>query len=98
MKIKPLISLCTTLAALSVAAVVYVPEVRADEKADLAAAKKALHDKEMLEKYDKNHDGKLDDDEIAVMKADEAKAKAEKKAAAAEKKKKKEVTPMTEEK
>jgi Ni/Co efflux regulator RcnB len=39
------------------------------------AAKKAEAKKKMLEKYDKNKDGKLDDDEKAAMKADQNKKK-----------------------
>ena len=42
-----------------------------------AAAKKAEAAKKNLEKYDANHDGKLDDAEKAVMKADKDKMKAE---------------------
>ena len=55
------------------------PAYAADEKADAAAAKKAKHDAEMLKKYDKNGNGKLDPDEIAARDADREKAKAEKK-------------------
>jgi hypothetical protein len=92
MKNHRFITLCTTLFALGAAAVVFVPVTRAadDEvKETAAAARKAKREKE-LEKYDANHDGKLEASEKAVEKADKDKAKAEKKEAAAEKKKKKE--------
>lgn len=46
-----------------------VSPVRADEKAD----RKAAREQKKLEKYDKNHDGKLDDEENAAMEADKAK-------------------------
>jgi len=78
MKINRFLTLCTTLATFSVATVVFVPVIRAEEKAD-AAAKKTQREKEKLEKYDKNQDGKLDDEEKAAMKADRAREKAEKK-------------------
>ncbi len=38
-------------------------------------AKKAEQKKKAMEKYDKNKDGKLDDEEKAAMKADQAKKK-----------------------
>ncbi|HWA11306.1 MAG TPA: hypothetical protein VG838_17845 [Opitutaceae bacterium] len=85
MKTKRFIQLYTTLAALAVATVVFAPALAAAEKTD-AAARKAKQDQENLEKYDKNHDGKLDDEEKAAMKADEEKLAAEKKQAAADKK------------
>jgi hypothetical protein len=90
MNIPRFTNLCTTLAALAAAAVVFAPAIRAADKAETAAAKKAKEDQANLEKYDRNHDGKLDDEEKAVMKADQEKAKAAKKEAAAEKKKQKE--------
>lgn len=40
--------------------------------------KKSAKDAELLKKYDKNGNGKLDPDEVAAMKADQAKARAEK--------------------
>jgi hypothetical protein len=43
------------------------------------AAKKSKRDAEILRKYDKNGNGKLDPDEEAAMKADQARAKAPKK-------------------
>lgn len=61
----------------AVAGVFAIPSLRADEKADEAAAKKAKHEAKMLEKYDTNHDGKLDDTEKAAMQADKEKMKAE---------------------
>jgi flagellar biosynthesis/type III secretory pathway M-ring protein FliF/YscJ len=86
MKNYRFVHLYTTLAALMVAAIVFAPVIHAADKAETAAAKKARQEQENLEKYDKNHDGKLDNDEKAELKADQAKATAEKKAAAAEKK------------
>ena len=86
MKTKRLAHLYTTLAVLTVAAVVFSPVIHAADKSETAAARKARQDQENLEKYDKNHDGKLDDEEKAELKADQARASAEKKAAAAEKK------------
>ncbi|MES1167065.1 MAG: hypothetical protein ABUL68_03605 [Pseudomonadota bacterium] len=86
MKIKRFVHPYPTLAALLVAAVVFAPLINAADKAETAAARKARQDQENLEKYDKNHDGKLDDEEKAELKADQAKAVAEKKAVAAEKK------------
>lgn len=44
---------------------------------DDAATKKAKKEAELLARYDKNSNGKLDPDEEAAMKADQAKAKAE---------------------
>ena len=85
MKIKRFIQLCTTLAALVAVAFVSTPAVGAAEKSD-AAAKKARQDQENLEKYDRNRDGKLDDEEKALMKADQERLAAEKKEAAAQKK------------
>jgi hypothetical protein len=86
MKNYRFVYLYTTLAALMVAAVVFAPVIHAADKVETAAAKKARQEQENLEKYDKNHDGKLDNDEKAELKADQAKAAAEKKASAAEKK------------
>jgi hypothetical protein len=72
---------------LAVTGMFTAPAYAADDKADAAAAKKAKHDAEMLKKYDKNGNGKLDADELATMKSDEEKAKAEKKAEKKEEKK-----------
>ncbi len=85
MKIKRFIQLCTTLAALVAVAFVFTPAMTAAEKSD-AAAKKAKQDQENLEKYDRNRDGKLDDEEKAAMKADQERIAAEKKEVAAQKK------------
>jgi hypothetical protein len=85
MKIKRFIQLCTTLATLVAVAFVSTPTMTAAEKSD-AVAKKAKQDQENLEKYDRNRDGKLDDEEKAFMKADQARIAAEKKEAAAQKK------------
>jgi hypothetical protein len=79
---KKLSSKLTLLASLlAVACMFTVPAVRAaDEKTDAAKAeKKAKRDAENLAKYDKNKNGKLDEDELATMKADQDKMKAEKK-------------------
>lgn len=46
---------------------------------DDGTAKKSKRDADMVKKYDKNGNGKLDPDEEAAMKADQAKAKSEKK-------------------
>ena len=48
-------------------------------KKEKAAEKKKQHDAEVLKKYDKNANGKLDPAEEAAMKADLEKARAEKK-------------------
>lgn len=83
---KKLASKLTLLAgALAIAGTFTVPIVRAAaEKPDAAAraekkAKREAKDAEDLKKYDVNHNGKLDDDEKAAMKADEDKARADKK-------------------
>jgi colicin import membrane protein len=83
MKINRLVTLHATLAAVMALAVVFAPAIHAADRAESAAARKARQDEENLKKYDKNHDGKLDDEEKAAMKTDEAKATAEKKEAAA---------------
>ena len=57
--------------ALAVACTFALPARAADDK----EAKKAERQKKLLEKYDKNHNGKLDPEEEAEMKADQAKAK-----------------------
>lgn len=66
------------------------PMVRAQDdqaaKKEKAAERKAKRDADLLKKYDKNGNGKLDADEEAAVKADQEKAKAER----AEKKEKKE--------
>jgi len=85
---KKLASKLTLLASiLAIACLFTAPVLRAQaddaaktEKADKKADKKAKHEAEMLKKYDKNGNGKLDPDEEAAMKADMAKAKAEKEA------------------
>jgi hypothetical protein len=48
---------------------------QAAEKKELTPEQKAEAKKKMLEKYDKNGDGKLDDAEKEAMKADQAKKK-----------------------
>jgi hypothetical protein len=79
--LTPKITLIASM--LAVAGLFAVPAVRAaDEKGDATskAEKKAKRDAENLAKYDKNKNGKLDEDELAALKADEEKMKAEKKA------------------
>jgi uncharacterized protein involved in copper resistance len=83
---KKLTSKVTLLASLlAVAGMFVVPAVRAADDAAAKAEKKAKRDAENLKKYDKNKNGKLDEDEIATMKADQEKMKAEKKAKAEKK-------------
>lgn len=65
------------LSAFALAGAFFVPAVSAQ---DDAAAKKAKRDAANLKKYDKNGNGKLDEDEIAQMKKDQAEAKAKKEA------------------
>jgi spore coat protein CotF len=65
------------ITSLMVAGMVTTPALRA---ADDKAEKKAKRDAANLKKYDKNGNGKLDPDEEAQMKADQAKAKEAKKA------------------
>ena len=63
-----------------VVSAVVLPTMRAsDEKPD-AETRKARREAEVLKKYDANHDGKLDDAEKAVRKADKEKARAEREA------------------
>jgi hypothetical protein len=66
------------LSVFAVACAFTVPAVRGADDAE-KAAKKAKKEAADLKKYDKNHNGKLDPDEIAEMKADQEKAKAAKK-------------------
>lgn len=65
------------LSVLALAGAFFVPAVSAQ---DDAAAKKAKREAANLKKYDKNGNGKLDEDEIAQMKKDQAEAKAKKEA------------------
>ena len=44
------------------------------EKPERSAQEKAARKAERLRKYDTNHDGKLDEKELAAMRADKAKA------------------------
>jgi hypothetical protein len=74
---KPASKLALIASVLAIACIVVAPAVRAADKDD-AAAKKAKRESDALKKYDKNGNGKLDPDEEAAMKADQAKAKAEK--------------------
>lgn len=59
-------------------------EQSVDKKAE-QAQKRAARQKALLEKYDVNHNGKLDPEEKVVIKADREKAKAERARAKAEK-------------
>jgi hypothetical protein len=73
---------------LAIACMFTVPTVRAqDDKEKAKQEKKAKRDAEILKKYDKNGNGKLDPDEEAAYKADQEKAKAEKKKEKKEEKK-----------
>jgi hypothetical protein len=72
---KPASKIAWVAAAMAIGFALTV-SVRAADRDD--AAKKEKRDAEMLKKYDKNGNGKLDPDEVAAMKADQAKAKAEK--------------------
>ena len=65
------------LSVLALAGAFFVPAASAQ---DDAAAKKAKREAANLKKYDKNGNGKLDEDEIAQMKKDQAEAKAKKEA------------------
>ena len=72
----PVSKIALIASALAIACLFTVPVVAADKED--AAAKKAKKEADMLKKYDKNGNGKLDPDEEAAMKADQAKAKAAK--------------------
>jgi hypothetical protein len=79
---KKLTAKITLLAsALAIAGLFTAPVLHAqdDAAAKTKAEKKAKRDAEILKKYDKNGNGKLDPDEEAAYKADMEKAKAEKK-------------------
>jgi hypothetical protein len=52
-----------------------VPAARADEKADKKAERAAAREQRQLKKYDKNHDGQLDETEKAAIAADRAAAR-----------------------
>lgn len=76
MKIKSIVVLVAALGAASVAQAKAIksekdnaPKVVAEEEGETKADKK----KKMIEKYDENGDGKLDDAEKAKMKADKEK-------------------------
>ena len=71
---KPAFKLALLAGTLAIACLAAAPAVRAADKDD--AAKKAKRHADLLKKYDKNGNGKLDPDEEAAMKADLAKAKA----------------------
>lgn len=61
---------------MAIALTLAVPLVRAADKEK--DEKKSAKEAELLKKYDKNGNGKLDPDEVAAMRADQAKAKSEK--------------------
>jgi hypothetical protein len=82
---KPASKLTLIAGMLAVACMFTVPAVRAADDDAAKAEKKKKKAEADLKKYDKNANGKLDPDEEAAQKADQAKAKAEK-----EKKKKEE--------
>lgn len=71
---KPALNLTLIAAATAVVCLLIPSVVRAADKDD---GKKSKRDAEMIKKYDKNGNGKLDPDEEAAMKADQAKAKNE---------------------
>jgi hypothetical protein len=73
---NPASKITLIVSTLAIACLLTLPALAADKED--AAAKKAKRDAEMIKKYDKNGNGKLDPDEEAAMKADQAKAKAEK--------------------
>jgi 2,3-bisphosphoglycerate-independent phosphoglycerate mutase len=52
-------------------------ETKTEKTVDKKAERKAKHEAEMLKKYDKNGNGVLDPDELAAMKADQDKNKAD---------------------
>ena len=70
------LTLIIGLFALGVLAATAIAAERRDEAP--AKSEKAKQDAENLKKYDKNGNGKLDPDEEAAMKADQAKAKRKK--------------------
>jgi hypothetical protein len=73
---KPASKLILIAGMLAVACMLTVPAVRAADD-DAKAEKKKKKEAADLKKYDKNGNGKLDPDEEAALKADQAKAKAE---------------------
>ena len=77
---KPTPQLVAVFSLFTLVCALAVPAVRADEKSEAAAARKAQREAETLKKYDANQDGKLDDNEKAAKKADKEKAKAEREA------------------
>ncbi len=74
---KPSPQLVAVISLFTLVCTMVVPAVRADEKSEAAATRKAQREAEVLKKYDANQDGKLDDTEKAAKKADKEKAKAE---------------------
>lgn len=75
---KPASKLILIAGMLAVTCMLTVPPVRAAADDDAKAEKKKKKAAADLKKYDKNGNGKLDPDEEAALKADQAKAKAEK--------------------
>jgi hypothetical protein len=69
--------LSVILAAMYVAFAVSAPVVFAAEGGKHSKEERAKHKADLLKKYDKNGDGKLDKDEKATAKADHKKAKAQ---------------------
>jgi hypothetical protein len=76
-----------TAAMLAVAALIVVPVLRAADKPETGAEKKARLAREQIEKYDQNKNGKMDPEELAAEKTDKNKAAAEKRKATIQKKK-----------
>lgn len=76
---KPASKLILLAGMLAIAGMFTVPAVRAADDDAAKAEKKKKKAEADLKKYDKNHNGKLDPDEEAALKADLEKQKADKK-------------------
>jgi hypothetical protein len=86
----PTLKLIVASSLVALGTLLIVPALRAsDEKPDTPAERKAHREAELLRKYDANHDGKLDDTEKSVRKADKEKARAEREAKKHEREEKK---------
>ena len=71
--------LSVILAAMYLVFALGAPAVFAAEGGKHTKGERAKHKNDLLKKYDKNGDGKLDKDEKAAAKADHKKAKAQRK-------------------
>jgi hypothetical protein len=86
----PSLKLTVISSVLALGMTLVAPTLRAeDEKPDTPAERKAHREAEMMKKYDANHDGKLDDTEKSLKKADKERAKAEREAKKREREEKK---------